>query len=174
MTGWPTGREWDNHPEFVSLVPPDGAPYAHVQHIDGSARVHLDLIVDDRDEEIARLEGLGARRVQPGDHWYVMSSPAGLPFCIASELWPHVRPGPSSWPDGHRSGVVQLCVDVPADSYDTELEFWRAATGWTDEPVDSPQFHRLVHRATSPLQLLVQRLGTDDSGRTRAHLHRHG
>ena len=66
---------------------------------------------------------------------------------------------------------MQLTVDVPADRYDRELEFWRAATGWADEDVDAPEFHRLVHRRASPLQLLVQRLGADDGAQqARAHL----
>ena len=60
---------------------------------------------------------------------------------------------------------------MPDDRYDRELEFWRAATGWADEVVDAPEFHRLVHRQESPLQLLVQRLGADDGAqRARAHL----
>src|SRR5438309_958274 len=62
-------------------------------------------------------------------------------------------------------------VDVPAGRFDAELAFWRAATGWADEPVDAPEFARLVHRRESPVQLLVQRLGDDDGGTTaRAHL----
>jgi hypothetical protein len=66
---------------------------------------------------------------------------------------------------------VQLCVDAPTDRYDAEVNFWRAATGWADEPVDSPEFSRLVHRSQSPLALLVQRLGDDDGGtHARAHL----
>lgn len=72
---------------------------------------------------------------------------------------------------GHRSRLVQLCVDVPAGHYDAELAFWRAATGWADEPVSGPEFHRLVHRAQSPVALLVQRLGEDDAAtNARAHL----
>jgi Glyoxalase-like domain len=67
--------------------------------------------------------------------------------------------------------LVQLCVDVPHERYEAEIAFWRAATGWADEEVDAPEFHRLVHRSESPLQLLVQRLGRDDGGsRVRAHL----
>jgi catechol 2,3-dioxygenase-like lactoylglutathione lyase family enzyme len=66
---------------------------------------------------------------------------------------------------------VQVTVDVPARRYEAELEFWRGATGWSDEEVDAPEFHRLVHRAESPLQLLVQRLGPDDTAEwARAHL----
>jgi hypothetical protein len=64
-----------------------------------------------------------------------------------------------------------MTVDVPDESYDGELEFWRQATGWADDEVDAPEFHRLVHRAESALQLLVQRLGGNDPARgARAHL----
>lgn len=170
VTGWPPGGPWPGHPEFVSLTPPAGAPHLHVQTIDGLPRVHLDLL-GDLDVDTARLERLGAVRAHPGDGWQAMTSPAGLPFCVCAESWPHRRPGATTWPGGHRSRLVQLCVDVPADRYDPELEFWRSATGWADEPVDAPEFSRLVHRAGSPLQLLVQRLGQDDGGtRARAHL----
>ena len=168
VTGWPVGDPWPGHPEFASLAPPDGAPYLHVQTIGGPPRVHLDL-VGDPDRDTDRLERLGATRGPRYEAWQVMSSPSGLPFCVCDEQWPHRRPGATAWPDGHRSRLVQLCVDVPASHYDTELAFWRAATGWDDEPVDAPEFHRLVHRAESPLQLLVQRLGDDDP-EMRAHL----
>jgi hypothetical protein len=76
-----------------------------------------------------------------------------------------------TWPGGQRSRLVQLCVDVPAERHDAELQFWRAATGWEDEPLRWPEFHRIVHRTESPLQLLVQRLGDDDGAMdARAHL----
>lgn len=169
VTGWPLGDPWPGHPEFVSLTPPDGAPYLHVQTIGGPPRVHLDLL-GDLDRDTARLESLGATREHPGDGWYAMTSPSGLPFCVCDESWPHRRPGAAAWPARHRSRLVQLCVDVPAPRYDAELQFWRAATGWADEPAHAPEFHRLVHRADSPLQLLVQRLG-DDDGATRARAH---
>ena len=170
VTGWPVGDPWPGHPEFASLAPPDGAPYLHVQTIGGPPRVHLDL-VGDPDRDTDRLERLGATRGARHEAWQVMSSPSGLPFCVCDEQWPHRRPGATAWPDGHRSRLVQLCVDVPADRYDIELAFWRAATGWADEEVDAPEFHRLVHRSESPLQLLVQRLGRDDGGQhARAHL----
>ena len=162
VTGWSPARPWDQHPEFTSLEPPDGTAYVHVQTIEGPPRVHLDLL-GDLASDTARIEQLGARRQSSGDHWwYTMASPAGLPFCVVAESHPHIRPDATTWPDGHRSRVVQLCVDVPAGRYESELAFWRSATGWADEPVDAPEFHRLVHRATSPLQLLVQRLGPED------------
>jgi hypothetical protein len=169
VTGWPVGDPWPGHPEFVSLEPRHGAPYLHIQTIGGPPRVHLDL-VGDLDRDTDRLEQLGATRGPRHEAWQVMSSPTGLPFCLCDERRPHQRPGATAWPDGHRSRLVQLCVDVPADHHDTELAFWRAATGWVDEPVDAPEFHRLVHRAESPVQLLVQRLGDDGTAQARAHL----
>ena len=170
VTGWPVGDPWPGHPEFASLAPPDGAPYLHVQTVGGPPREHVDL-VGAPEPDTVRLEQLGATRGPRHDAWQVMSSPAGLPFCVCDEQRPHQRPGATSWSDGHRSRLVQLCVDVPAQHHDAELAFWRAATGWVDEPVDAPEFHRLVHRAESPLQLLVQRLGGDDGAtRARAHL----
>jgi hypothetical protein len=170
VTGWPPGEPWPGHPEFTSLVPPSGAPYLHVQQIGGPPRVHLDLL-GSLDADVPRLADLGAEPGPLGDGWRAMTSPAGFPFCVCEEAWPHRRPGAVSWPDGHRTRLVQLCVDVPAGRFDAELRFWRAATGWADEPMDAPEFSRLVHRSESPLALLVQRLGDDDEGtHARAHL----
>ncbi|MER5265018.1 VOC family protein [Actinosynnema sp. NPDC002837] len=48
-------------------------------------RLHLDLAADgDRDEEVARLTGLGARVVDadPALPWVVCADPAGNEFCV--------------------------------------------------------------------------------------------
>ena len=49
-------------------------------------RLHLDLVPDDRDAEVARLESLGATRVdigQTGDEtWVVLADPEGNEFCV--------------------------------------------------------------------------------------------
>ena len=51
-------------------------------------RVHMDLTTtaDDRDSEIARLVGLGARRVDVGqtgqESWDVLADPEGNEFCV--------------------------------------------------------------------------------------------
>ncbi|MDP4501702.1 VOC family protein [Nonomuraea turcica] len=50
---------------------------------EGPSRVHLDIHTDDVEAEVARLERLGAKRVQfVHDRWWVMQDPAGLPFCV--------------------------------------------------------------------------------------------
>ena len=49
---------------------------------EGPARVHVDIHTDDLEAEVARLERLGARRVECVHHWWVMRDPAGLLFCV--------------------------------------------------------------------------------------------
>jgi predicted enzyme related to lactoylglutathione lyase len=55
-------------------------------HKGSKNRVHLDLRPDDQAAEIARLEGLGARRVHIGqtgaEDWVVMADPEGNEFCV--------------------------------------------------------------------------------------------
>lgn len=53
-------------------------------------RLHIDLRPDDQAVELARVEGLGARRVdvgQQGDEsWVVLADPEGNEFCILRSL----------------------------------------------------------------------------------------
>ena len=48
-------------------------------------RLHLDFRPDDRDAEVARLEALGARRIDVGQGdvtWVVLADPEGNEFCV--------------------------------------------------------------------------------------------
>jgi predicted enzyme related to lactoylglutathione lyase len=48
-------------------------------------RLHLDLRPDDQGAEMARLESLGARRIDIGQgevSWVVMADPEGNEFCV--------------------------------------------------------------------------------------------
>jgi hypothetical protein len=50
-------------------------------------RLHLDFRPDDRDAEVERLIGLGARRVDIGQgeqSWVVLADPEGNEFCVLS------------------------------------------------------------------------------------------
>ena len=54
-------------------------------------RVHVDLTPVDRSQadEVARLESLGARRVDIGQHdtpWVVLADPEGNEFCVMPEI----------------------------------------------------------------------------------------
>ena len=44
--------------------------------------MHLDIHTDDLEAEVARLEQLGAERVQRVQAWQLMRDPAGLMFCV--------------------------------------------------------------------------------------------
>ena len=61
----------------------------------GKNRLHLDLRPDDQAAEVARLEGLGATRVDVGQGddvgWVVMADPEGNEFCVLRPLTPEQR-----------------------------------------------------------------------------------
>jgi len=56
----------------------------------GKNRMHLDIETPAVDAEVARLEALGARRVEPdaieehGTRWVVMADPEGNEFCVCN------------------------------------------------------------------------------------------
>ena len=70
----------DTHPMFFQ-VNPDAKVVKN--------RWHFDLAPDDQDAEVARLEGLGARRVDIGQgkvSWVVMADVEGNEFCVLTSL----------------------------------------------------------------------------------------
>ncbi|MGH3255016.1 MAG: VOC family protein [Streptosporangiaceae bacterium] len=52
---------------------------------DGPGRLHLDIHTDDLDAEVARLEALGAERVEFVHAWWILRDPAGQLFCVVPE-----------------------------------------------------------------------------------------
>ena len=58
----------------------------------GKNRLHLDLRPDDQEAEVARLEKLGAKRIDIGQlnsdecTWVVMADPEGNEFCVLRKL----------------------------------------------------------------------------------------
>ena len=67
---------------YAGLSMPEGDPYVEVQKVDHDSRVHLDIEADDIDAEVARLESLGARRIDAIKDWVVMEAPTGQRFCV--------------------------------------------------------------------------------------------
>ncbi len=53
-----------------------------VQRVSHPSRVHIDIETDDIEAEVARLEALGARRVENIRSWWVMEAPTGQRFCV--------------------------------------------------------------------------------------------
>ncbi len=81
---------------FVLLVDETGKqPKLLLQRVDepksGKNRMHFDIETPTVDEEVARLEALGARRIRPdaieehGTRWMVMADPEGNEFCVCHE-----------------------------------------------------------------------------------------
>jgi hypothetical protein len=78
-----TLKRHERFPEFHTTMLPGEDMGLLIQHLrEGGSRVHLDIHTDDVEAEVARLESLGAQRVQRVSHWWVMRDPAGLPFCV--------------------------------------------------------------------------------------------
>ncbi len=138
VLGWPAGPAWPGQPAFCSFEPPTGKAYVHRQVGDHGPRVHVDLEVDDIAAETVRLRNEGGRIGDQVPNGQVMQSPGGLPFCLIARQT-HDIPGPVTWP-GHRSRLVQVCIDSPPDRHDREVAFWQGATNGRWVPGDSPEF----------------------------------
>ena len=78
---------------YVLLLSKTGAlPKLLLQHVDevkaGKNRMHLDIDTGDVEGEVARLESIGARRLEAaarsehGSTWVVMTDPEGNEFCV--------------------------------------------------------------------------------------------
>ena len=83
---WTAALDWvvlDHEPGLVEIGPEDKVV---------KNRMHLDLSPVDRsrDEEVARLEALGATRADVGQtgeaSWVVMADPEGNEFCVLRSL----------------------------------------------------------------------------------------
>jgi hypothetical protein len=67
----------ERFPGLIFLKVPEGKTVKN--------RIHLDFAPDDQDAEVARLEGMGARRVDIGQGeqgWVVLADPEGNEFCV--------------------------------------------------------------------------------------------
>jgi predicted enzyme related to lactoylglutathione lyase len=171
VTGWRRSRQRGEQAEFTSLLPPRGSDYLRLQRLGhGATRVHFDVHVEDLDEAVAEAEQLGATAVdRPYDEVVIMRSPGGLVFCLVTGEAGE-RPKPTDWPDGRRSYVDQVCLDIPPSAYDAEIDFWAALTGWERrDPRPGSEFGRLTPGPDQPLQLLLQRLD-DEQDAVTAHL----
>ena len=88
-------REYFTDESFAVLIPKDGnAPPLVLQGVPEPRttknRMHLDLVVDDIEVEVARLQALGAHRLdedhQPfgGSEWVRMADPEHNEFCVCT------------------------------------------------------------------------------------------
>jgi len=73
-------RDDDTYPGLIFVPVPESKAVKN--------RLHIDLAPDDRDEEVRRIEALGAKRVDvgqtPENTWVVLADPEGNEFCVLS------------------------------------------------------------------------------------------
>jgi hypothetical protein len=93
VLGWERSEEDDDEvdPEDVELRNPDGYPHLLFLKVPEAKsvknRIHLDLNPTgcDQPEELERLLGLGAKRIDNGQGeqtWVVLADPEGNEFCL--------------------------------------------------------------------------------------------
>ena len=138
--GWPVLDEDDDE---VEIGPPASDPLQDGQlpvvflrvpeAKTGKNRVHFDLASRSEADQaalVARLEGLGARRVDIGQGpevtWVVLADPEGNELCVVSHAGSVGADPASAFGDLHPVAAVVL------DSPDPEAiaGFWAEATGW--------------------------------------------
>ncbi|MBE1497513.1 putative enzyme related to lactoylglutathione lyase [Amycolatopsis lexingtonensis] len=81
----------DYEGEFLILAPTAGGIPLALQRVPepraGKNRVHVDFGGDDREAEVKRLVGLGAKELAehqvPGLAWTVLADPEGNEFCVS-------------------------------------------------------------------------------------------
>jgi len=67
---------------YILLETRPDDPHIELQKVAHPSRVHLDIETDDVDAEVARLEKLGARRLEKVRRWWIMEAPTGHRFCV--------------------------------------------------------------------------------------------
>ena len=132
--GW---RRTHEEPDEVVLEPPAGSPEDGVapdllfsrlaEDKVGKNRLHLDLRPEDQGAEVARLEQLGARRIDIGQgdvSWVVMADPFGNEFCV---LRAYQTRRAVEWSD-----VMSRHVQVTFDAHDPRAlsTFWSQVLGY--------------------------------------------
>lgn len=169
-TGWEMSSLRGDRLEFASLLPPTGDGYLRVQRLaDGPTRLHLDLHVTDPWPVAELAEGLGAELSWESPHGHlVMVSPGGLVFCLVPAAASQV-PGPVIWPGGHASRVAQICIDVPAAGYASEVAFWQTLLGGDWEFRDRQEPVAIGHPAGCAVAVRLQQ--AQFARAADAHLH---
>jgi len=84
-------------PKYIRLAGPDGEIRVLIQSVEHPARVHLDIESDDKPAEVARLTGLGAKRIGAIERWVVMEAPTGHRFCVVNPQRPDLDRNGNVW-----------------------------------------------------------------------------
>ena len=87
----------DGTAEYSNLSNTPAGLVIEVQQVAHPSRVHLDIETDDQDAEVARLEALGAKRIEWIKRWWVMEAPTGQRFCVVKMREPEKGVAPNTW-----------------------------------------------------------------------------
>jgi hypothetical protein len=90
-------RVLPNEENYVQLIDPAAQLHIEVQAVAHPSRVHLDIETDDVEAEAARLEVLGAKRIQKINTWWVMEAPTGQRFCVVCSKDPAIAKKAKQW-----------------------------------------------------------------------------
>ena len=96
--GMKVGRTDDPDDEgYARLHDHQNELHIEVQKVAHPSRVHIDIETDDIEAAVARLEKLGARRVEKIKRWWVMEAPTGQRFCVVRKSSPHFETKATQW-----------------------------------------------------------------------------
>ena len=95
MRSRPLGPGEEN---YIGLSGATHGLHVEVQQVAHPSRVHLDIESDDIDAEVARLEALGARRIERVKSWCVMEAPTGQRFCVVRSRAGNFADTANVWP----------------------------------------------------------------------------
>jgi predicted enzyme related to lactoylglutathione lyase len=83
--------------KYVHLDSGPNGLHIEVQQVSHPSRVHLDIEADDIEAEVARLEALGAKRLEKVRTWVVMEAPTGQRFCVVRPQSPAFEDEAHQW-----------------------------------------------------------------------------
>ncbi len=95
--GYALPKDLDAGGNFIQLVTPPGDVQVTLQRVGHEPRAHLDIETDSIEQEVARLERLGASVVDRKAEWVVMQAPSGHRFCVGSPYRGGFDQGANRW-----------------------------------------------------------------------------
>ncbi|WP_042384488.1 VOC family protein [Streptacidiphilus melanogenes] len=150
--------------EFATFLPSGGEDAClKLQGVHEGNGSHFDLAVERPRALADDAVALGAEVVAEHGSWLVLRSPAGQLFCVVPWHREYRRP-----PVVAGTRLDQIAIDIPAEAYEAEIEFWTELTGWTVDRGSRPEFRVVQSPADLPFRLLLHRL--DEPRPTSAHL----
>ena len=111
--------------------------------------IHLDVNAADREREVERLLGIGAKLVETktsavgdvSETWTVMRDPEGNGFCVQG-------PDPRAGERPLLYNVTFACADPPRLA-----AFWASALGYVERPPDTDFLQKLLDAGLDPAEL---------------------